>query len=570
MKTSARFLASEVKPVIDVSSSVNPLAKSPSKSSRHTDRDRALRPPDTLPKHFFDSDGKRIWAKMPSSSHTCELCGFKAVTKNKYREKQDHMSKWHYSKRLEMIIPQNTKKPFLCPDCHYTGKDRQCVLRHYTGKHNVLEIWTNQFLAAINTKALTPSLMYLVENVNFNAEAGSGEKFEISKLHKPTTLKQTKILKCILCKAQTTFASRKGLALHVELAHGRCRDSESDNLQRDTKRGAKLEGKKTGLTVIKKVKLHGENEEKEASLELREIQDSGLVCVLCENQQEKIDPVDDGEEYDEDDVIPMQSIDELNEHVRSVHSSLIIMSSFVLVRNTSAGPDRSVFTYFLCTNCGRTFPQSNRERLEVHVRLECQHSNNNQTQSVKSDIIASIKRSNENLAKLLTEISPSITIIPKPSTSPLYGDDFDDEDSMRKYSHQKVAKKDPCPCDFCRDPRFEEVKLHKCYLDPNCHKTFSKVTHLKAHIRCHKNERPFECDWPKCGKSFVRSDELRRHAWIHTREDRYFPVKLLLKKFKTFILVLNALVVGDTAELIILEPMQLNAINTAVKKIWRD
>ena len=199
-------------------------------------------------------------------------------------------------------------------------------------------------------------------------------------------------------------------------------------------------------------------------------------------------------------------------HVRSVHSSLIIMSSFVLVRNTSAGPDRSVFTYYLCTNCGRTFPQSNRERLEVHVRLECQHSNNNQTQSVKSDIIASIKRSNENLAKLLTEISPSITIIPKPSTSPLYGDDFDDEDSMRKYSHQKVAKKDPCPCEFCRDPRFEEVKLHKCYLDPNCHKTFSKVTHLKAHIRCHKNERPFECDWPKCGKSFVRSDELRRHA----------------------------------------------------------
>ena len=56
----------------------------------------------------------------------CEICGFTPYTKNKYREKQDHMSKWHYPSRLEIIIPQNTKKPFLCPDCHYTGKVSFC------------------------------------------------------------------------------------------------------------------------------------------------------------------------------------------------------------------------------------------------------------------------------------------------------------------------------------------------------------------------------------------------------------------------------------------------------------
>ena len=166
-------------------------------------------PPDTLPDEFFDSEGKRIWAKLPSNAHQCELCGFKAITKNKYREKQDHISKWHFAKRLEMIIPQNTKKPFLCPDCHYTGKDRQCVLRHYTGKHAVLELWTNEFLQAMNNKPITPTLMYLVENVNFNAQKGKGEKFDVSLLSKLQPIKpETSSFKCILCKDEQNFTSR--------------------------------------------------------------------------------------------------------------------------------------------------------------------------------------------------------------------------------------------------------------------------------------------------------------------------------------------------------------------------
>ena len=129
LKSNARFLSSEVKAqaVPDWSMILNKKLNAPARSSvpkpfRNSERDKALRPPDILPDEFFDAEGNRIWAKMPSNAHQCELCGFKAVTKNKYREKQDHMSKWHYPSRLEIIIPQNTKKPFLCPDCHYTGK----------------------------------------------------------------------------------------------------------------------------------------------------------------------------------------------------------------------------------------------------------------------------------------------------------------------------------------------------------------------------------------------------------------------------------------------------------------
>jgi hypothetical protein len=45
------------------------------------------------------------------------------------------MMKWHFSGRIETIIPVTGKKPFSCPHCPFLGKDRQCVVRHYTGKY---------------------------------------------------------------------------------------------------------------------------------------------------------------------------------------------------------------------------------------------------------------------------------------------------------------------------------------------------------------------------------------------------------------------------------------------------
>ncbi len=50
---------------------------------------------------------------------------------------QDHMMKWHFSGRIETIIPVTGKKPFSCPHCPFLGKDRQCVVRHYTGKYSI-------------------------------------------------------------------------------------------------------------------------------------------------------------------------------------------------------------------------------------------------------------------------------------------------------------------------------------------------------------------------------------------------------------------------------------------------
>ena len=81
------------------------------------------------------------------TTHTCELCGFEPKTKNKYREKQDHLVMKHFKEKIDKIFPHC--RPYTCPsdDCTFTGKDKQALLRHYTGKHGILEKYLREALA---------------------------------------------------------------------------------------------------------------------------------------------------------------------------------------------------------------------------------------------------------------------------------------------------------------------------------------------------------------------------------------------------------------------------------------
>jgi uncharacterized Zn-finger protein len=66
-----------------------------------------------------------------------------------------------------------------------------------------------------------------------------------------------------------------------------------------------------------------------------------------------------------------------------------------------------------------------------------------------------------------------------------------------------------------------EVKKFPCPFD-NCSKSFTRKYNLSAHLRCHNQEKPFECT--NCPMKFARKHDLQRHIRsLHEHKKQYGP-----------------------------------------------
>merc|ERR1719328_648450 len=96
-----------------------------------------------------------ITGQGTSTTRMCEICGFEPKTKNKSRERMDHLAMKHF--RDQMISELRKDKPMKCPRCDiFESKDRQQLFRHMISKHKVLDGYLTEAVEKMKAEGKTP------------------------------------------------------------------------------------------------------------------------------------------------------------------------------------------------------------------------------------------------------------------------------------------------------------------------------------------------------------------------------------------------------------------------------
>ncbi|XP_058817567.1 Krueppel-like factor 11 [Topomyia yanbarensis] len=93
------------------------------------------------------------------------------------------------------------------------------------------------------------------------------------------------------------------------------------------------------------------------------------------------------------------------------------------------------------------------------------------------------------------------------------------DDSCDAFLRQNTSKwEPPGPAESTDSNSPPQEELSTSYICPfeTCRKVYAKPVHLKAHLRRHVGEKPYQCKWTGCKWRFSRSDELARHFRSHS------------------------------------------------------